>query len=453
MVERAPTAHPVGPSEGTETLVSAQLESAEPRIVAAFVALQALMLAGAWGHWRTEGYLVADFAAAVLINNQLMPFLRRHRLSPHALENFRMAVNTVLTAMVGHLFDWSLPSVVYVVSQILVQGLFDTRWVRLRVALVVATLSVMATFDGAPAINIASMVVGSIAGFLFVRFSTEAMARVVSKVESQRQELETANARLQSMQGRAIQQEKLAGLGMLAAGVAHEINNPMAFIGSNVASLARELSELNKDPELMREYVEEVLPETVKGIARVNAIVSDLRRFARGDPETFVAYNLNEEIEGALRIAHNQLKHRCEVKKDLRALPPLQGMPRQISQVFVNLLVNAAQAIKGEGTITLSSQRIGDEVRVSIADTGGGMSPEVQQRLFEPFFTTKPVGEGTGLGLSVVHGIVETHGGRIEVESQLGRGSKFTLHLPIAAPMPSAPAAAVAAPALAVVQS
>jgi two-component system NtrC family sensor kinase len=421
------------PSERTDPLIKAQLATAEPKIVVAFVVLQVLMLATSWGHWRTEGYLVADFFVAFLINDRLMAFLRR-RTSVHALEDVRMAANTVLTAAAGQIVHWSTPCIVYVVCQVLAQGLFDTRGVRTRVALVVAIVSATAIVGGASPIIVASMTIGSVAGFLFVQFSTEAMSRVLAQVERQQRELESSNTRLQTMQGRAIQQEKMAALGMLAAGIAHEINNPMAFIGSNVALLAKELPDLGADPALLHEYLDDVLPETLKGIARVNAIVSDLRRFARGDPESFVPYSLNDEIEGALRIAHNQLKHRCQVKKDLHALPLLRGMPRQISQVLVNLTVNAAQAITGEGTITIASQRVGDEVQVSIADTGVGMSPEVQQRLFEPFFTTKPVGEGTGLGLSVVHGIVKTHGGRIEVESALGRGSRFTVHLPLAAP-------------------
>jgi signal transduction histidine kinase len=244
-------------------------------------------------------------------------------------------------------------------------------------------------------------------------------------------QLNEAHAALSGAQQQLVASEKLSSLGLLAAGVAHEINNPMAFITSNVIGLGRDLEDLLTDEELRREYVTDVIPATIDGIQRVNAIVSDLRRFARGDPESFVEYDLNAEISAAMRIAHGQVASR-QAKLDvaLGTLPPVRGLPRQIMQVVMNLIVNAAQAGKTGGHIEVSSWATADHVAVKVKDDGSGMGPETISKLFQPFFTTKSVGEGTGLGLAVVHGIVKAHSGRIEVESQLGKGSAFTVWLP-----------------------
>ncbi|MHB1845110.1 MAG: sensor histidine kinase [Deltaproteobacteria bacterium] len=263
------------------------------------------------------------------------------------------------------------------------------------------------------------------------------LQRYQREAEAQRLVLERAQAELEQLHRAALQQEKLAGLGMLAAGIAHEINNPMSFVGSNIRSLLADLKRCETLPPMLREYVDEILPETLDGIQRVNRIVGDLRRFARNDPEGMREFDLNEEVQAALRIAQNELKYRCEVRVDLTPLPNLTGWPQQIGQVLVNLLVNAAQAIPDHGTVAIETRAEGDGVRLSITDSGTGMDEETRARLFEPFFTTKPLGIGTGLGLSVVHGIVQSHGGRIDVQSVLGRGSCFSVWLPRYPPMPT----------------
>ncbi len=186
--------------------------------------------------------------------------------------------------------------------------------------------------------------------------------------------------------------------------------------------------------EAMKEYVDDVLPATLDGIKRVNAIVADLRRFARGDPEAHTGYELDAEVETALRIAHGQLGH-CRVEKELGGVGTMVGRPRQIVQVLVNLLVNAGQATASGGVVRISTRSEGKGVRVEVSDTGTGMSEETKRHLFEPFFTTKPAGEGTGLGLSVVHGIITSHGGRIEVESEPGQGTRFIFYLPRSPPL------------------
>jgi signal transduction histidine kinase len=183
-------------------------------------------------------------------------------------------------------------------------------------------------------------------------------------------------------------------------------------------------------PPALREYVDDVLPATLDGIRRVCAIVADLRRFARGDPEAMSEYALNDEVEAALRMTRSRLEPRCEVVVELGELPGMLGRPGQSAQVLVNLLVNAAQAMPEGGRIFVSTRADGDEAVLVVRDTGQGMAPEVRERIFQPFFTTKPVGEGTGLGLSVVHGIIADHKGHIHVESEPGQGSTFIVRLP-----------------------
>ncbi len=255
------------------------------------------------------------------------------------------------------------------------------------------------------------------------------------------EQLQAAHRDLATAQRTLIVSEKLSSLGLLAAGVAHEINNPMAYVTSNLAGLQRDLASFSTDPRLLAEYADEVIPATIDGIRRVNAIVADLRRFARGDPESFVEYDLNAEIGAAMRMAQGELKRRqTQTDINLANLPLVLGLPRQIMQVVLNLVINAAQATAVGGTVRVVSRAGKDEVKILVQDTGIGMSQETVSKLFQPFFTTKPIGEGTGLGLALVHGIVAAHGGRIEVESSPGTGSGFTVILPLVPPirLPSA---------------
>ncbi|HEY0093554.1 MAG TPA: HAMP domain-containing sensor histidine kinase, partial [Archangium sp.] len=204
----------------------------------------------------------------------------------------------------------------------------------------------------------------------------------------------------------------------------------------NLGSMLEELREGHNLPELVKEYVDDLLPATLDGAKRVNSIVSDLRRFSRGGFEGHVDYDFDAEMQMALRIARVQLGH-VKVETELGEVGRVVGRPRQLVQVLVNLLVNAGQATTPGGVVRLTTRRQGDRVRVEVRDTGTGMSEETKQHLFEPFFTTKPPGLGTGLGLSVVHGIIKAHGGHIEVESELGKGTCFILDLPRVPPLPA----------------
>jgi signal transduction histidine kinase len=315
--------------------------------------------------------------------------------------------------------DWLVLGLVIATHVMLVASLWG-QWVRIGI--------ITALLAAVSCLNLA----------ISRRFTAERARnqRTLDSLEQRNQELAKALAELDLVHRRAREQERLSSLGMLAAGIAHEINNPMSYVKSNVHTLHQELREQKELPPVLREYVTEVLPQTLDGIKRVCSIVTDLRRFARGDPEALIEYDLNEEVQAALRMTRSQLLPQCDVVIELGPLLPMLGHPRQISQAVMNLLLNAAQAMKERGTVYVSTRPDGeDDVVLTVRDTGVGMAPEVQAHLFQPFFTTRPEGEGTGMGLAVVHGIVTSHGGRIRVESQPGQGSTFTVRLPRVPPM------------------
>ncbi|MDT8446533.1 MAG: PAS domain S-box protein [bacterium] len=262
------------------------------------------------------------------------------------------------------------------------------------------------------------------------------------------------------VQAQLVQSQKMEALGTLSGGVAHEINNPIGYVNSNLNSLAEYLTayhrmlafyaELEEQVELspsLRERLEalkeelelpyilqdspQLLQDTIEGTERVKAIVRNLKEFAHTDQDQMTPTDLNESLRKAVQLAWNELKYKCEVIEAFHPLPLVECYPQQINQVFLNLIINAAQAIETQGKITLTTESSGGEVRIRVADTGAGIKPEHLPKLFEPFFTTKDVGRGTGLGLSVTYNIVKGHSGKIEVKSQLGQGTEFTLQLPI----------------------
>lgn len=271
-------------------------------------------------------------------------------------------------------------------------------------------------------------------------------------------ELQESNARLVQAQNQMVVQEKLASVGQLAAGVAHEINNPTGFITSNLGSLRKylrrirdflqeeqaivqkfvpsddreELDRLRKKLKIdfLLEDIEELIDESTDGADRIRAIVQNLKTFARTDSEELDEANLNECMESTITIAWNEVKYKADLVKEYGELPPLRCNAQKLNQVFMNLLVNAAHAIEEHGTIRVRTWAEEKEICVSIADDGCGISPENQHRIFEPFFTTKTVGKGTGLGMSIVLEIVKKHDGEIDLQSEEGKGTTFTIRLP-----------------------
>ena len=272
-------------------------------------------------------------------------------------------------------------------------------------------------------------------------------------------ELTALNQRLSHAQQQLVQADKLASIGQLAAGVAHEINNPIGYIFSNFTTLQGYFEQLlamldayagaegrmadpaplramreEIDLEFLREDIPALMAESREGIVRVRHIVQDLKDFSRAEGnQDWVWANLQQGIDSTLNIVGNEVKYRADVIKQYGDIPDIQCLPVQINQVVMNLVVNAAHAQgTGRGRITVATGREGEEmVWIEIADTGCGIPADVLPRIFDPFFTTKEVGKGTGLGLSLSYGIVQRHSGRIDVTSTPGEGSRFRVVLPI----------------------
>ncbi len=386
-----------------------------------------------WGNWPAITSIVILAVALTLMNRWFAGWCAR-RYGRQLAEWLRMLSNAAGICVGGHYTGWSPLVLSYVPYTMLWFSRVD-RWVYPRLAVYLGIVTGVGLRDGAQRELLLAFSLLGFFGYLLTEKRSSLLRQVLGQVVEQREQLAQAHERLQRVHQRALAQEKLSSLGMMAAGVAHEINNPMSFVTSNVHSLYKDLRQQPSLPEPLREYVTDVLPATLDGIKRVNAIVADLRRFARGDPEAYSEYDLNTEAKAALRIAHGQLSH-CQVEVELGEVGSVMGRPRQITQVLVNLLANAGQATASGGTIRLSTHRESDGVRVEIRDTGTGIPPDALRNLFQPFFTTKPPGEGTGLGLAVAHGIITAHGGRITVESEPGKGSCFTVHLPRVPPLP-----------------
>ncbi len=285
-------------------------------------------------------------------------------------------------------------------------------------------------------------------------------------------ELSTLNATMQRMnemleetQDQLVQSEKMASIGQIAAGVAHEINNPIGFVLSNLSTLDSYLASLfalleayieserpasvpqkdsldrvralrdNINFDFLRGDIVALLAESRDGILRVKHIVQDLKDFSRGGAdEVWEVVNVHDALDRTLNIVRNEVKYKARIETRYGSLPDVECLPSRLHQVFLNLIVNAGQAIEANGTITISTGTSGSEIWIRFEDTGCGIPKQHLNRIFEPFFTTKPVGQGTGLGLSVSYSIVRRHGGSIEVESEVGRGSRFTIHLPLQRP-------------------
>jgi two-component system NtrC family sensor kinase len=273
------------------------------------------------------------------------------------------------------------------------------------------------------------------------------------------QENKRVEMRLKESQAQVIQQEKMASVGLLAAGVAHEINNPIGFITSNMSTLRKYTDKLVQFIEFQGQVLDtcadeatraalaehrqqikleylvtdlrELITESLDGSRRVSKIVQDLQTFSRSDSSEVVPSDLNETIMRTINMVRSEIKYVAELELRIDSLPQVVCQPQQIGQVLMNLLMNAAHSIQGKGLITLAASLVGDSVEISVTDNGCGISQEHLEKIFEPFFTTKEAGRGTGLGLAISRDIVKKHGGELLVESTSGKGTTFTVRLPI----------------------
>lgn len=288
---------------------------------------------------------------------------------------------------------------------------------------------------------------------------TEHLETATKELEQGRHELEKAYAELTSRQAIILHQDKMASIGLLAAGVAHDINNPIGFVTNNLEELSiyltrlqafieeqqaiiqasassEELKKLQEDwNQLGIEYILDdfgaLIAESLEGATRVSDIVKNLRNFSRVDDFAFKLADVNECLENSIKITQHELRHKAQVHRQFGDIPQILCCPQQLNQAFMNLLVNAAHAIDKRGDVTLKSWSDTDHVHISITDTGCGIPENLQPQIFEPFFTTKEAGKGTGLGLSIVADIVKLHQGKISVQSRPGQGTTFTITLPI----------------------
>ncbi len=278
-------------------------------------------------------------------------------------------------------------------------------------------------------------------------------------VEMRNRELENAYKEVSYAQAKAVDQEKMAAVGQLAAGVAHEINNPTGFISSNLKTLGRYLDKLTmfinaqgEEMESMKleaalerlegvrkklkiDYVIEdvggLINESIDGAERIARIVQNLKTFSRMDESDYKMADINECIESTLNIVWNELKYNVVVEKEYGDIPLTKCCPHELNQVFMNLLVNAGHAIEKMGEIIIKTRLDGDFINILIADTGEGIPEDIKEKIFEPFFTTKEAGKGTGLGLSISYDLIKKNKGDISVESETGRGTAFNIKIPV----------------------
>lgn len=300
---------------------------------------------------------------------------------------------------------------------------------------------------------------GAIVGTFGISRDITDRRQIEADVQEQIIELTILNRKLNEAQNQLLQSEKMASVGQLAAGVAHEINNPIGYIGSNLSSLKGQvddlltvlgtyqraesllvdhpdmLAQIEKakavaDIDFLQEDIGNLISESLDGVGRVKKIVDNLKDFSRVDTSEWHLTNLEQGLESTLKIVWNEIKYKAEVRREFAGLPEVECIASQLNQVFLNLLINAAQAIDERGLLVLRTGFDDQNVWVDIEDNGKGIKPEHMKKIFEPFFTTKPVGKGTGLGLSLAYGIVEQHHGKLEVQSKVGHGTTFRVTIP-----------------------
>ena len=294
------------------------------------------------------------------------------------------------------------------------------------------------------------------------------LKRTNSELAQEKNEQKALIVELKDAQNQLLQSEKLASIGQLAAGVAHEINNPVGYISSNISSLKTYIDDIislldlydeseafiKDSPELtkrinslkeeidinyLKEDIKDLTTESLEGVDRVKQIVQDLKDFSHVDEAEWQWADVHKGLDSTLNVVNNEIKYKADVIKEYGDLPQIECIPSQLNQVFMNMLVNAAHAIEdGRGTITIRTGTENDMAWFEFIDTGKGIEQDKVNKIFDPFFTTKPVGKGTGLGLSLSYGIIEAHKGKIEVKSEIGKGTTFRITIPIKSPVADA---------------
>ncbi|NRB36882.1 MAG: histidine kinase [Pseudomonadales bacterium] len=273
------------------------------------------------------------------------------------------------------------------------------------------------------------------------------------------QSLSEAYNHLKEYKAQLLHQEKLASIGQLAAGVAHEINNPASFVKSNLGTLKNykasilqlldaydaifkqaeisekvksDVSQLRKDLDIdyIQSDLNSLIDEALNGVTRIETIVKNLKTFSRPSDDVKNQFSINDCIQNTINLVWNELKYKCVLTTEFDELADIDGFEGEMSQVFLNLLVNASHAITEHGQICIKTKKLDDEVLISVEDNGSGIDDANIYHIFDPFFTTKDVDKGSGLGLSITHGIIKKHGGRILAYSELGKGTRFEIFLP-----------------------
>jgi len=289
-------------------------------------------------------------------------------------------------------------------------------------------------------------------------------------IKNQNKKLKQTLTMLEDSQAKMLESEKMASIGQLAAGVAHEINNPIGFVGSNLKTLMEYQEVINKmltvyhelmivlkaeavnvnlsadmltktkqvmdveknvDIVFVQKDISDLVKDCYEGIERIQNIVLELKAFAHPGKDQLIVADINKRLESSLNVVYNELKYKAKVNMNFEELPQIKCFPQQLDQVFINILMNAGQSIETKGEIHIETKYVNDNIEITIRDNGSGIPEENLRRIFEPFFTTKEVGQGTGLGMHIAYNIIKKHKGTIDVRSRIGKGTTFTIRLPM----------------------
>jgi two-component system, NtrC family, sensor kinase len=346
------------------------------------------------------------------------------RLASNVIHSF----NALVTVVVMDLLHWGPVCAAYLVFEVALSDALAPAGPQAppsqRTYLTVLGYAVVGLWRGAEPLTVAAWSLCGVLSHVLMMARARLLARSIT---AERDALDRVAAVQRAMLG----QEKIMSLGLLSAGVAHEINNPLSYVKWNLAMMAEDMKVHREQlPAQVAGHLDEGVPAMLEGIERIASIVADLGRFARGGEDQAALFDLTKEAQLAARLASGVL-NTCKLEMALEPVPPLWGRGRLVAQLLVNLLSNAADAVAGKGSVKLATRVDGAEVVIEVTDDGPGIPLEIRSRIFEPFFTTKPVGKGTGLGLAVVDGVARSHGGSVSVESAPQGGTRFVVRLPL----------------------